>query len=352
MRRANGGGAVQQRDVELTARQREVLRLIAAGKTNAEIGEALGISLDGAKWHVSEILAKLDVATREEAGEWWRRREGLRARLERVLRALVPGAGWLKVGGAVAAVSAVAALVVVVVALRDAGRHATQDLISSVSTPISASPVSQAARCPNVIIDWIVAFRFDGVTYVPSSGSGRALTLGDLGAERGKTTFRMDDQCDPYLHMQDTWSTVLPPGTSIYEIRGYSPQSRLAAQFGGALGIYEADTAPSAKTGGDLVDLRGKVASIQVISSSPQRSISGSITDPATVARLVDMVLSAPVAQDRIREDGDSVTAVIVFRTRNGLDIERNYFGKSGEIVRGIMTPPEFQAAIAPLLSP
>lgn len=69
MRRANGGSAVQDGDVDLTARQRQVLRLIAAGKTSAEIGEALRISLDGAKWHVSGILAKVDVATREEAAE-------------------------------------------------------------------------------------------------------------------------------------------------------------------------------------------------------------------------------------------------------------------------------------------
>jgi DNA-binding CsgD family transcriptional regulator len=95
----SGGSAVRQRDVELTERQREVLRLIAAGKTNAEIGEALGISLDGAKWHVSEILSKLDVATREEAAEWWRGREGAIAKLRRALRALLRSAGWLKLGG-------------------------------------------------------------------------------------------------------------------------------------------------------------------------------------------------------------------------------------------------------------
>jgi DNA-binding CsgD family transcriptional regulator len=100
------------KSVELTERQCEVLRLIAAGRSNTEIGEALGISLDGAKWHVSEILSKLDVSTREEAAEYWRARQGLGSRTLRVLRSLVPGVGWLKVGGAVAAVAGVSVAVV------------------------------------------------------------------------------------------------------------------------------------------------------------------------------------------------------------------------------------------------
>lgn len=45
--------------VELTPRQREVLELVARGKTNPEIAETLGITLDGAKFHVSEILDRL-----------------------------------------------------------------------------------------------------------------------------------------------------------------------------------------------------------------------------------------------------------------------------------------------------
>ena len=32
---------------------------MARGKTNGEIAKALGISLNGAKWHVSEVLARM-----------------------------------------------------------------------------------------------------------------------------------------------------------------------------------------------------------------------------------------------------------------------------------------------------
>jgi DNA-binding NarL/FixJ family response regulator len=38
-------------------RQRDVLDLLLAGKTNPQIAEALDITVDGAKWHVGELLA-------------------------------------------------------------------------------------------------------------------------------------------------------------------------------------------------------------------------------------------------------------------------------------------------------
>jgi DNA-binding CsgD family transcriptional regulator len=53
--------------VELTARERQVLRLVAEGLSNPQIGERLFISAKTASVHVSAILRKLGVATRTEA---------------------------------------------------------------------------------------------------------------------------------------------------------------------------------------------------------------------------------------------------------------------------------------------
>jgi DNA-binding CsgD family transcriptional regulator/tetratricopeptide (TPR) repeat protein len=53
----------------LTARQVEVLRLVATGLTNAEIAERLFISAKTVDHHVSAILVKLGTATRREAAE-------------------------------------------------------------------------------------------------------------------------------------------------------------------------------------------------------------------------------------------------------------------------------------------
>lgn len=102
---------------ELTPRQREVLALIVAGKTNRQIGDALGMTLDGAKFHVSEIIAKLGVSTREEAAEWWRAEHGAGARIPSVLRALVTPMA-LKWAAGTAAVVAVGIVVLAVLGPR------------------------------------------------------------------------------------------------------------------------------------------------------------------------------------------------------------------------------------------
>lgn len=51
----------------LTPREREVLQTLGAGLGNREIAARLGISEHTAKFHVSQILAKLNAATRAEA---------------------------------------------------------------------------------------------------------------------------------------------------------------------------------------------------------------------------------------------------------------------------------------------
>ena len=54
-------------ELGLTPREREVLALVADGRTNRQIAEALFISNKTASVHVSNILAKLGVANRGEA---------------------------------------------------------------------------------------------------------------------------------------------------------------------------------------------------------------------------------------------------------------------------------------------
>jgi non-specific serine/threonine protein kinase len=59
--------AMESEQRGLTAREIEVLRLIAAGRSNAEIAEALFVSPRTAQTHVQHILDKLDVENRAEA---------------------------------------------------------------------------------------------------------------------------------------------------------------------------------------------------------------------------------------------------------------------------------------------
>jgi len=60
----------------LTAREREVLVLVAQGKSNREIAAELVISERTARTHVSNVLAKLGLASRTQAA-LWAIREGL-----------------------------------------------------------------------------------------------------------------------------------------------------------------------------------------------------------------------------------------------------------------------------------
>jgi DNA-binding CsgD family transcriptional regulator len=53
----------------LTMREEEILRLIAEGRTNREIADALSISLRTVTTHVSNIFAKLGVTSRADAAE-------------------------------------------------------------------------------------------------------------------------------------------------------------------------------------------------------------------------------------------------------------------------------------------
>ncbi len=54
----------------LTARERDVLRLVGQGKTNAQIARILGLQSPTVKDHVRHLLAKLGVENRTQAALW------------------------------------------------------------------------------------------------------------------------------------------------------------------------------------------------------------------------------------------------------------------------------------------
>jgi DNA-binding CsgD family transcriptional regulator len=96
----------------LTPREWEVLGLLRAGLTNEQIAGRLGFNLATAKFHVSEIMGKLGVETREAAAAWPGRPKAARAlaspwlfgRLQDVVAAVHPGrlAGAAVIAGVLA----------------------------------------------------------------------------------------------------------------------------------------------------------------------------------------------------------------------------------------------------------
>jgi DNA-binding NarL/FixJ family response regulator len=72
--RGGGGGAADAGPEALvSSREHEVLRLLASGMTDREIGETLAISPRTVESHVSNLLRKLGVRNRAEAAERYRR---------------------------------------------------------------------------------------------------------------------------------------------------------------------------------------------------------------------------------------------------------------------------------------
>jgi DNA-binding CsgD family transcriptional regulator len=143
---------------QLTDRQRQVLELIARGRTNFEVAQELGITLDGAKWHLREIMAKLGCDTREEAVAIWRGRPSAAERLiHRATKAfgLLPATAW-KVGGLAAAGSIILAAAVLASATLGSGDGLTDDEAGAAgqSATGTASPPADSA----------IAFRSCGTT--------------------------------------------------------------------------------------------------------------------------------------------------------------------------------------------
>ena len=63
----------------LTGREREIARLVAARKSNKEIGAALGISARTVSTQLSNVFAKLGVASRGELTDRVREDSALRS---------------------------------------------------------------------------------------------------------------------------------------------------------------------------------------------------------------------------------------------------------------------------------
>ncbi len=129
---------------QLTPKQNEVLALMAKGLTNGQIAERLGISLAGAKWHVSEVLSRLGVASREEAVAVWKSQHGFRARM----RGLIGIPVSLPFVGGAAAVAGVAVVAVVAVAIAIAGSYLDG---GDDSTMLGADDVAELPTAADVV---------------------------------------------------------------------------------------------------------------------------------------------------------------------------------------------------------
>jgi DNA-binding CsgD family transcriptional regulator len=150
----------------LTPREWEVLDLLRERLTNEQIAERLGITLDGAKYHVSEILSKLGVATREEAAAWTSAR--VRPSWQRLIALPVAA----KVAGVLTLVTVAAGLGVLAWGVAETGGPPEQ-APSGVGEPVSSSVPADCRAGTPAELDGQPACSFSfEVTDVPAQLEG------------------------------------------------------------------------------------------------------------------------------------------------------------------------------------
>jgi DNA-binding CsgD family transcriptional regulator len=154
----------------LTPRQQVVLKLIARGRTNSEIARALDISLEGAKYHVREIMARLEVGSREEAAELWRANRAIRSSTARRVRALLSLRWPVAVAATLAAAGGVVATAIILgdgsdppassepaTSVPTATPTATATPVVPAPTPPPFGPYPLGTRTGDPVIDAVLA---------------------------------------------------------------------------------------------------------------------------------------------------------------------------------------------------
>ncbi|HWC31197.1 MAG TPA: helix-turn-helix transcriptional regulator [Dehalococcoidia bacterium] len=139
--RHNEGYRRPTRAWQPTDRQRQVLDALVEGKSNVDIGQRLGITVDGAKWHVGELLAQTGCEDRQALARWWQERRERRA------------LGWWPLGFAVPKPAlAILVLAVVVGAIAILGRDDDGDEPSPV-VPEALDSARSATLWPEEAIE-------------------------------------------------------------------------------------------------------------------------------------------------------------------------------------------------------
>jgi hypothetical protein len=219
-------------------------------------------------------------------------------------------------------------------------------VIAGDTTPSTSASLSEAPGrlCPNdtdagLIIDWSNFIRFDGITYQESYQGKEPIPreiLGDLYDEVECTI--QDHVARSDYEIQDGDAAYLEPHTEVYEVDGYDPSFRLAAEWNGELVIYEANINPDAQKGGDLLDIGGKVERISIEDDAGEKL--GTIDDPKDVALLTTMVVKAPVDPEDNLKGSDNL--FVTFHLEDGTVVTRAVSRRTAIMTWGIHLPERF----------
>jgi len=202
-------------------------------------------------------------------------------------------------------------------------------------------------KSPKVEIDWVDFIHHNNATYMATEFTAISP---QIESEIGKTSFNVSQNVhDANYKTKDGDAAFLPVGTSIYKIKDYRSEFRVAVKREGQFVIYEVSHNLQAKTGKDLFDIKDKVVSVS-ISSSFDNSKIVDITDPVTVEKIVLNLLDSQVETNMEVKSGKRY--FLSFNLKDETAINRSYWIDEN-IIWGYLKPPEeFKTLITKALTP
>jgi DNA-binding CsgD family transcriptional regulator len=173
----------------LTPREQQVLALLREGLTNADIAIRLGISPDGAKYHVSEILSKLGVTSRQDAVAWAERLErGPRVRLPGLL--VFPRRYVVKLGAGLGATATLMVIALIVLSFFKPDSNEVRPELGKIAFVVEGNV--WVKELPNGTLRQLTN---DGTAWFPRwSASGKWLSQGLVAGTQisGRVRFDLD----------------------------------------------------------------------------------------------------------------------------------------------------------------
>lgn len=195
----------------------------------------------------------------------------------------------------------------------------------------------------HVIIDWIDFIKVNDITYqAVHSESGRELEEDDLDGNYTTTTFKVSGNIyDSSYRNKNGDAAFLDEGTTIYKVKGYKPNFRLAAKRDNKIILYESDNIPDAKIGGDYFDISGKVKYISINSEVDGTTELARIEEPENVNKLINLLLTAPVKDDQV-SGIEGTRYFLAFYLNDETVTSRVYWHDTGVFYRNIKVQKEF----------
>ena len=190
-------------------------------------------------------------------------------------------------------------------------------------------------------IDWVDFIKLNDITYTRVSETA-PIDETDLVLYAEIKHRVAGNVHNPDYKMRNGDAAYHEAGTPVYAIAGYAPTSRLAVKRGEDCLIYHVSNNPSAKTGGDLWDIGGKVEYIGVNGTVDGAELA-SISEQTEVNELVRMVLEAAV--DQGAQNRGSEQYFLEFHLNDGTTTTASYWLDTAALGQ-IQLPAEFGATI------